>query len=474
MTTLLHKTKIPAVIKVSIISLLILSLFAQYFLPILASLAVLYLLFVLFWEEGHPPIILFGLGFMWVSISLGYFYVAFFQGEFRDLLWYPYYSLDNIERAFWYSIVGLASLAVGIKIGIGKQWNKRIELPEVESLDPIKLMLFYFVYAFVVDYLFNRIRFLIPGVSEFFHMLKFFKWSILFLITINVFHTQKHIGLYWLFVATAIVLSFTSFFADFKPYFFVIPIGYLTIRQLTPKQTIYITILGVFVFVLGVYWSYIKEDYRLFLSGGTMGQKVVVSRTEALKKFFSYAKYFDRLRFKYGEEALLKRIFYLEFFSATIRNIPTYRPYMQGENIMRAVRHVTMPRILFPNKPPLDDSKHTTELTGIYVSGAKQGVSISVGFFSEIYADFGPFGMNIALLLLGTFIGLIYKMTLKITPSNMWAFAMAIPVFFFVSSFEKDLVKLVGNLLWFVITYFTIRYTILRPMIKFFYKKSST
>ena len=473
MTTLLHKTKIPAVIKVSIISLLILSLFAQYFLPILASLAVLYLLFVLFWEEGHPPIILFGLGFMWVSISLGYFYVAFFQGEFRDLLWYPYYSLDNIERAFWYSIVGLASLAVGIKIGIGKQWNKRIELPEVESLDPIKLMLFYFVYAFVVDYLFNRIRFLIPGVSEFFHMLKFFKWSILFLITINVFHTRKHVGLYWLFVSTAIILSFTSFFADFKPYFFIIPIGYLTVRQLTLKQTIYITILGVLVFILGVYWSYIKQDYRLFLSGGTMGQKVVVSKSEALKKFFSYTKNFDRLRFKYGQEALLKRIFYLEFFSATIRNIPTYRPYMQGENIMRAVRHVTMPRILFPNKPPLDDSKHTIELTGIYVSGAKQGVSISVGFFSEIYADFGPSGMNMALLLLGFLIGLIYKMTLKMTPSNVWAFAMAIPVFFFVSSFEKDLVKLVGNLLWFVITYIAIRYTIIKPTIKFFYKKSA-
>ncbi len=471
MITHQHYNKIPVIIKVSILGLLIISLFTQYFLPILASLIVLYLLFVLFWEEGHPPIILFGLGFMWLSISLGYFYVAFFNGEFRDLLWYPYYSLDNIERAFWYSVVGLVSLAIGIKIGIGKQWSKKVDLSEIWRLDTIKLMLFYFVYAFVVDYLFNRIRFLIPGISEFFHMLKFFKWSILFLITINVFHTRKHIGLYWLFVSTAIILSFTSFFADFKPYFFIIPIGYLTVRQLTPKQSIYITILGVFVFILGVYWSYIKEDYRFFISGGTMGQRVVVSKTEALKKFFSYTKNFDRLRFKYGQEALLKRIFYLEFFSATIRNIPTYRPYMQGENILRAVRHVTMPRMLFPNKPPLDDSKHTIELTGIYVSGAKQGVSISVGFFSEIYADFGPFGMNIALLLLGFVIGLIYRMILSLTPSNIWAFAMAIPVFFFVSSFEKDLVKLVGNLLWFIITYLSLRYTILRTTIKFFYKK---
>ena len=463
--------KIPAIAKITVVLLFLIAIFTRFFVQVSVSLIVLYLIFYLFWDEYHPPIILIGLSFTWLSISMGYFYAIFFHGQLRDLLWYPYYSVDNIERAYWYSIVGLAFLAVGIRLGIGKAMNIKVDTSEIESLDIIKLMIGFFVYSAIANYLFDKTRVRLAGISEFFHMLKLFKWSFLFLITLAVFHTRKFINLFWAFFALGLILSFTSFFSDFKPYLFILPIGYLTIRQLTAKQTFYILLLSVFIYVLGVYWSYIKGDYRLFLSGGQKGQIVVVSKEQALKKFFSYAKTFDRLEFKYGQEALFKRIFYLEFFSATIRFIPTYKPYMKGENVMRAIRHVTMPRIFFPNKPPLNDSKHTIELTGIYVAGAKQGVSISVGYFSELYADFGPFGMDIALFILGLLIGFIYKLPLKLSLSNVWGFAMAVPIFFFVSSFEIDLVKLIGDLIWFSLTFIIIRYSILRPTIRFFFLK---
>jgi hypothetical protein len=196
-----------------------------------------------------------------------------------------------------------------------------------------------------------------------------------------------------------------------------------------------------------------------------------VSKKQALKKFVSYIKEFDKERYKLGQEALFKRIFYLEFFSATIRMIPTYRPFMKGYNLWRAIRHVTMPRILFPNKPPLDDSKHTIELTGIYVATAQQGTSISVGYMSELYADFGPFGMNFPLFLIGLFWGLIYRFILLTIKPNIWAFAIAVPMFFIMYLYERDLVKLVGDTIWFLITVLILKITVLPWLPKIFQLK---
>ena len=466
-----QSNKIPLIVKIITIFLFVISLFTEYYIEISVALIVFYILFFFFWNNEHPSVLLFSLSFMWLSITLGYFYVAFFKKDIINLLWYPYYSAEKINLAYWYSIFGLLFLSIGIRIAVGKSIYLKVNKKEIEKIDGFKLLTITFIYFIIASLFTKKIRYLIPSISEFFVMLGHLKWTLLLTASFFVFYKKKYLFIFWVFVLAGIISSFSNYFSDFKTYFFVIPIGYLTVRSLNFKHAIVIFLLSIITYILGVYWSYIKGDYRMFLSQGLKSQVVLVSTNDAIKKFFSYAKTFNIQKFYYGQEALIKRIFYLEFFSATLRNIPTYKPFMNGENILRAIRHVTMPRFLFPNKPALDDSRHTIELTSIFVAGQKQGVSISVAFFSELYADFGSWGLFISLFLLGLFVGLIYRSTILLSPSTMWGLALTFPIFFFIAFYEKDLVKLVGNLLWYIITIIIVRFTVLKYVISFVQKK---
>ncbi len=464
--------KIPQIINFTVIIALLFSFLSAYFSMLFASIIVLYLFFILFWTEGHPPTILLGLITSWLSITIGIYYIAVTGTDIKELLWRPFYSYDNIFKAFWYSIAGITFLALGLKLGAGKITKLTINAEALKKLDIIKLMIVFSIYTPVTDILFHKIRFAFSGLSQFFLILKYFRWSLFFLITVSVFHTNKHKLLFWILFGYGVLISFASYFSNFKDYFFIFPIAYLTIKKITPTQIIILTIASILIFILGVYWSYIKQDYRAFLSGGHRTQMVVVTKTDALKKFFSYTKTFDKQRFYYGQKALIKRLFYLEYFSATIRYIPKYKNFFNGKNTMRAINHVIKPRIFFPNKPPIDDSKHTMELTGIYLATGQKGTSISTGYMAEFYADYGPFYMNIAIFILGYFIGLIYRLVIKESLDLTWGFALSIPIFFFVNNYGKDLIKLIGDLLWFLITFIVIRYTILKAVIKYFYLKN--
>ncbi len=423
-----------------------------YFVHLFAAVLVFDFIFFLFWKQDHPPVILLALLMVWLSITVGYFYIAFTGKNIDVLLWRPFYSLDNIDKAYWYSLTGLVFLSVGVKLGAGWVFKEKIEYDLLKRLNTTNLMLFFVVYSPLTDFLFEKLRYAIPGVSQLFFMLKNFKWAIFFLIVVSVFYNRKNLKWFWLLFAYGVILGFASYFSTFKNYFYFLAIGYLTVRYLTGKQVFWLLVAGILVYFIGVYWSYVKGDYRQYLSGGRRAQVVVTSKTDALKKFFSYTKSFDRQRFKYGEEALVKRLFYLEYFSATIRFIPEYKDYMKGANLNRAIRHVTMPRFLFPNKPALDDSKHTMELTGIYVASAKQGTSISTGYMAEFYADYGPFKMNLYIFLLGLFWGWMYKLVIVKSKSVLWGSALTMPMFLFMSGYGKDLTKLVGDTLWYLIT----------------------
>ena len=62
------------------------------------------------------------------------------------------------------------------------------------------------------------------------------------------------------------------------------------------------------------------------------------------------------------------------------------------------------PRFLFPDKPVLDDTKITAELTGIQFSA---NVSVSIGFIAQAHSDFGFPLMYLPLALVGLALGAV-------------------------------------------------------------------
>src|SRR4029077_6417558 len=102
-----------------------------------------------------------------------------------------------------------------------------------------------------------------------------------------------------------------------------------------------------------------------------------------------------------GMDALIMRISYVNFFALATENVPGRIPYENGALWRGSVVHMFMPRVLFPEKPILDDSERTRTYTGMNVAGSEQDTSIGIGYVGESYIDFGPIGMFIPIFLLG-------------------------------------------------------------------------
>ena len=113
---------------------------------------------------------------------------------------------------------------------------------------------------------------------------------------------------------------------------------------------------------------------------------------------------------------------------------------------MGAIKHVLLPRFLFPNKPALDDSARASYYTGIEVAGVEEGTSIGIGYMGESYIDFGPIGMFVPILCLGLFYGLIYRFFVNHHPVKVVGFAMATAILIFGAyTIETSNVKLFGG-----------------------------
>ena len=112
-----------------------------------------------------------------------------------------------------------------------------------------------------------------------------------------------------------------------------------------------------------------------------------------------------------------------------------------------ALKHVFMPRILFPNKPILNDSERTRLFTGLGVAGAKQGTSISIGYIGESYIDFGKWLMAVPIFLLGWLYGWIYSFFVSRDSSHLVGFAIATAILLFSAILiESSNIKIVGGI----------------------------
>jgi uncharacterized protein (DUF2062 family) len=70
---------------------------------------------------------------------------------------------------------------------------------------------------------------------------------------------------------------------------------------------------------------------------------------------------------------------------------------------MTGITRPFMPRLLFPDKKSLADSKELNKYSALGVD--EKNTSISLSMVAGSYVDFGPRGMHFALLVFGLFCG---------------------------------------------------------------------
>lgn len=421
--------------------------------PISTFLAILFVPFAakLLWRTGEPPILFFALILQWSQVCLKIFYADFLFKDFSTL--FTYYS--NISYAYYYSLTSLYIITIGIFLVVQQIPNSRfIEFKnELAKLNKNKIVTLYILAIFLIPILLLFAR-ILPSLQQVFVKLQDLKWAIFFLLFSYYFVFDKDKRLFYIILTGEILFSLTGYFSSFKDFFIVFIILYIFIKKTySYVNYLFFASMIALLFNLLVIWQYVKPQYRSFLSDGERAQVVKVSKVSALEKLFDLANNSENLKYEDGVTILLDRVTYIDIFSATTSYVPLNRQHEHGRLWLDAIKRIFMPRILFPEKSAINDSEKTVIYTGVGFAGAESGTSISLGYVTESYIDFGFPGMLIPLFGWGLAIGLIYKRILNKSHNIIWGYAFLVPLLFQINLFESALDKLLGSLIAFFIIY---------------------
>ena len=149
---------------------------------------------------------------------------------------------------------------------------------------------------------------------------------------------------------------------------------------------------------------------------------------ERMSKFWDLIVNADAGELARGADALVSRVAYVEMLSHVLRRVPDSMPHTEGLLWRDALAHVAMPRILFPDKPRLlSDSELTMRYTGLLLASDAGGTSISMGYVTESYIDFGVPGMFLPVLIVGFVWGAMYRFMMS-RDSPLLAFDLTAPL----------------------------------------------
>lgn len=272
----------------------------------------------------------------------------------------------------------------------------------------------------------------------------------LLLIALGLILESKKRGVLLVVVAFEVTLGMVSYFSSFKVIFFLLIIALIRQRynditiskqSINPKsllKTVPIVIVGLTMVISMAIWLNMKEDYRSFLNEGSSMQVVRQSKTEAIKKFISLAGKAEID--KNTAYRALNRLSYGGYFSHLYeRKVDAHHSHL-----LEALGHVTKPRFLFPSKKILDDSVQANLYLKQRVAGSAQGTSISLGYLSELWIEFGFLSFAI-IGVMGLLFGRLFWLVTNYTVLSTYIVSMIIiyPLY----TVEISLAKLMGVLI---------------------------
>jgi hypothetical protein len=340
------------------------------------------------------------------------------------------------------------------------QWGTRAKVSrlqqEAKAWSPQAAFVFC-IATMVLAVMFDVVGQLFEGTKQLCIAASRVQWVGIFVLT-YVCTVQRRGSKYLLFVVCVeVIKGFTGFFSDFKEVFIVVLLGMLAARpKLDIRSIMAACAVCSVVVTLGIFWSAIKTQYRDFISQGTREQVVIVSLEDRLGYLSDSIRDVDLDMMSRGLDSLLRRVGYVDFLSATLRNVPSHVPFQNGSQIGATILHVLQPRLLFPDKPPLmSDTEVVEKYAGVHFGKSSgEGTSVSLGYLAELYIDFGVLGALGVMFCFGAIIGCAVKFLLssRSLPSIANA-GFAVMLVISVMQFEVALVKIVGT---FVTTFITI------------------
>jgi hypothetical protein len=413
--------------------------------PTLTALGMLVvpIFFTLLWRTQEPPVLLFAVGYQWLQVFL-----PVLNANLAGIDMAQDAAVPHLDYAAYLGFAALLMLAFGMRIGIGRRaLDPRDDaLKEVRGLTVGRLITAYAI-AQAVALAVNVIGGAAPGLRQPLLALGLFRWTVVFVVLWAGFCDKRFRGLAVALLCFEIGLGLLSYFSAFKQVLFVaIIVGLAATKD--PRRFVrpQVLVVALLLVALGVFWQAIKVDYREFLNQGSSSQTVRVpidKRIEYLSHKVSTLTSDDLAK---GFGSGMERTGYLEYFARATTVVPDQVPYQGGRLWGEALTHIVTPRLLFPGKAVINDSDRVIQFTHMWVAGAAEGTSVSLGYAAESYIDFGPLLMFVPVILLGVFWGWAYRVLATTGRHRLMALGFATSLILLNAIlFESSNIKIVGG-----------------------------
>jgi hypothetical protein len=460
---LINIRRVPNAVWMLVATLSFLGLFTPNSSLTIAAAVLLAWFFLLLWRPGEPPILLLALGYQWLQVVTKVLNADVLRLPVQELNIYQ----GNVEKAIWLSMTALAVLALGMRLALGHYKSSNADLARNEAMlfSPNRLWLFYLASLMLSVVILSLAR-VAPGITQIAIALANIKWAVFFMLAYVCFLRPERLYLLLMAFGIELALGFGAYFSSFKTVFFITILAFVGAgRRLSGKQIAIVLPLASVLFVMSLAWTAIKIDYRDYLSGGQSAQIVTRGYVERIQKLFDMVSALEKEDMGNALQDMADRLSYVDFFGRVLVMVPSRIRHEEGALWGGALRHIFMPRLLFPDKPTLrDDSDITNYYTGLKMSGEEQGTSVSIGYVAESYIDFGGFWMFALILALGYLWGRMYRFFLtRPRIPLIVGYGLAVVVLLGAMLFETTNVKLLGG----VVTTFLVAYVVQ----KFFARK---
>lgn len=415
------------------------------------TLALLALILWWFWWKEYPGILLFCLLTPYIEIHTTVI-EANNAGMTLDEL-YP----GTGRRTFWMASIGLLAVLLGFRFALGRIWlnlHPTVErLQEAtRSISQSKLL--------IATIAINTIGILLNQATPYGSSLQQLDTYYASISSATTLCFALHFWITkqrpWLFILVFTYLFVTSFYSYFSTWRAPLTILLVTLlvqfSEFKLRQLISITPIVVPAIFFVLVWQSVKEEYRMFLSGGERRQVVRVTQSEALSEFSELAIAAFEGNKMLNERTVsntFRRAGYLEYFNAAVEKVPSDIPHENGALLSESLTFAFIPRILAPNKGVKNDRKKVERYTN-YFFGFNSFASFSLGHYCEAYIDWGPKGMMLHLFIYGLIGGLLLRIALnrgrRLNP--LLALGLLWAVMYHWGTFQQDMVTVAGRTAW--------------------------
>ena len=317
----------------------------------------------------------------------------------------------NVERAYWYMLAGVVTLAFTFRLVLGS-----IPPPTLESRlahtrwQPQDLLLVY-LGTTLISIIARYASGLSGALEQPMQALQHLKVLALFLMFTSVMMTGRG-GKFVMIVFLFEVLSgFTGILSDFKAVFIQLAIAALAVRiRWTAMMGVMSVVWMVVLVVLALFWTAVKSEYRQLATGSDESQQITSPLSARLGYLGTRAINPDQIDWGEASYALLIRFAYVDIFGSVITVQEANPEPIFMRQWREALGHILQPRFLFPGKPPLSDSEVYVRLAkGDPTEEIRLGTSISVGYMGENFADLGFPGMLAGIFAIGLVTAAMYR-----------------------------------------------------------------